>query len=768
MSIHFLRIRFTASLLLFGLSLFGSAALLFWIEPMFAKMILPKLGGSPSVWNVCLAFYQLVLLAGYIYAHLATRWLGMRQQVILHIGLLSQVLITLPIGGSHLWTPPAAANPIPWLLFLLFGSVGLPFFVISTTAPMLQKWFGMTGHPAAKDPYFLYSASNLGSMVALLGYPFLVEPRWSLAEQSKSWALGYLILAGLISTCAVMVWRSSGSRRVHLDSGATPQTEGTPSGSESAGRLRMTQRMRWVLLAFAPSSLLLGVTNYISTDISAVPLLWIIPLAIYLITFILVFAPLPLLPHRVMLRAQLYLLLPLMILFFWGLKPLPPSLIPLHLLAFFFTAMVCHGELAKTRPSTIYLTEFYLWLAVGGVLGGLFNALVAPMVFDTLAEYPLVIGLACLLRPSPNSRGQKPNEIWLDLALPLVLTAILGGLVLFISKPGLGHVLRLDDSGSWLGLMIILFISCFLGFILYLFCERPIRFGLGVGGVILASFLWTSGQNQVLYSERNFFGVLEVVHDAADGYHLLHHGTTIHGAQSLNPTRRGEPLTYYHPTGPVGQVFEMFSNKPNRNRVAIIGLGTGSLACYAAPGQDWTFYEIDPAVARIARDPRYFTFLRDCPAKMDVILGDGRLSLAQAPDSHFDLIVLDVFSSDAIPVHFLTREAINLYLAKLSQGGILLFHISNKYLNLKPVLGDLAAKASLACFVRENRISSLAEEKAKKIGSIWAVMARQPNDLGSLSDDRRWEPLPGRPGARLWSDDFSNVFSVFKWSSAKD
>jgi SAM-dependent methyltransferase len=510
------------------------------------------------------------------------------------------------------------------------------------------------------------------------------------------------------------------------------------------------------------------VTNYISTDISAVPLLWIIPLAIYLITFILVFAPRPLLPHRVMLKAQPFFLLPLMILFFWGLKPLPLSFIPLHLLAFFVTAMVCHGELAKTRPSTIYLTEFYLWLSVGGILGGLFNALFAPMVFDTLAEYPLVIALACLLRPPPNPKGQKPNEIWLDLAFPMVLTIILGGLVLFISKPGLGQVMRLDDSGSWLGLMIIVFISCFIGFILYLSCERPIRFGLGVGGVILASFLWASGQNQVLYSERNFFGVLEVVHDAADGYNLLHHGTTIHGAQSLNPSRRGEPLTYYHPTGPAGQVFEVFSNKPNKNRVAIIGLGTGSLACYAVPRQEWTFYEIDPAVARIARDPRYFTFLRDCPAKMDVVLGDGRLSLAQAPDGHFDLIVLDVFSSDAIPVHFLTREAINVYLKKLSDGGILLFHISNKYLNLKPVLGDLAANASLACLVQENRISSLAEEKAKKIGSIWVVMARQTNDLGSLFEDRRWEPLPGRRGARLWSDDFSNVLSVFKWSPSKD
>jgi hypothetical protein len=755
-------------MLLFTLSLFGSAALLFWIEPMFAKMILPNLGGAPAVWNVCLAFYQLVLLAGYIYAHVTTRWLGVRRQVIFHIALLLLVLIALPIRGSDRWIPPIAGNPTLWLLLLLFGSVGLPFFVISTTAPLLQKWFAMTGHPAAKDPYFLYSASNLGSMVALLGYPFLVEPHLSLAEQSKSWAFCYVFLAGLLSTCAWVVWRSSRSGMAPLPSGAISQTESPPSAWEKAGRLRMAQRMRWVLLAFVPSSLLLGVTSYISTDISAVPLLWIIPLAIYLITFILVFAPRPLLPHRAMLQAQLYFLLPLTILFFWGLKAMPPSFIPLHLLAFFATAMVCHGELAKTRPSTIYLTEFYLWLSVGGVLGGLFNALVAPMLFNTLAEYPLMIALSCLLRPSPNPKGKEPKKIWLDLALPLVLTVILAGLVFFISKPGLGHVLRLDNSGSWLGLTFILIIACSLGLILYVFSARPIRFGLSIGGAILASFLWASGQNQTLYSERNFFGILEVVHNTADGYHLLHHGTTIHGAQSLNPARRREPLTYFHPSGPAGQVFEVFSNKPAQNRVGVIGLGAGSLACYAEPKQEWTFYEIDPAVVRIARDPRYFTFLTDCPAKVDVVLGDGRLSLAQASDHHFDLIVLDVFSSDAIPVHFLTREAVHLYLTKLSQGGILLFHISNKYLNLKPVLGDLAAKAGLTCLVRENRISSPAEENARIMGSIWVVMGRQTKDLGGLSEDRRWKPLLARPGAKVWSDDFSNIFSVFKWSPSQD
>jgi len=316
-------------------------------------------------------------------------------------------------------------------------------------------------------------------------------------------------------------------------------------------------------------------------------------------------------------------------------------------------------------------------------------------------------------------------------------------------------------------MVVIVFISCIIGVILYLFSERPIRFGLGIAGVILASFLWASGHNQVLYAERNFFGYMEVVFDPDGGYHLLNHGTTIHGAQSLNPAHRLQPLTYYHPAGPIGQVFAVFAQKPAINRVAAIGLGTGTLACYAQPGQRWTFYEIDPTVARIAHDPRYFTFLRDCPAKVEVILGDGRLSLARAADHHFDLIVLDVFSSDAIPVHFLTQEALKLYLAKLADEGILLFHISNKYLDLKPVLGDLAGKAGLACFVRDDTGWDPDKEKVRKIGSIWAVMARRTSDLGQLPKDRRWEPLRGRPEARPWTDDFSNILSVFKWSSSQ-
>jgi hypothetical protein len=624
---------------------------------------------------------------------------------------------------------------------------------------MLQKWFSSTDHPSAKDPYFLYGTSNLGSLVALLGYPLLMEPYLPLKGQSKLWMICYVVLAGLISVCAMITLKPSRTTVQNISPEADPESQNASLVADNPADLKVRQRIRWVLLAFAPSSLLLGVTNYITTDIAQVPLFWIIPLAIYLTTFILVFSPKPVFRHKLMVRVQPFLLLPLIVVpFYWGFIIVPWAFIPLHLLAFFVTAMVCHAELANSRPSTTHLTEFYLWLSAGGVLGGVFNALVAPMVFDTLAEYPMAIVLACLLRPSPDLTVQKERARWFDIGLPLIVTVIFG-----ISRFGLGRVLSLGIarseifSGIWL--VAIIFISCLAGVICLSFSDRPIRFGLGVGGLMLAGVLCISGQNQVLYSERNFFGFLKVLYEPESDCHLLFHGTTLHGAQSLNPKRRREPLTYYHRTGPLGQVFETPAS--GKSRVAVVGLGTGSIACYGRPGQQWTFFEIDPAVERIARDKRYFTFVSECPAKVDVVLGDARLSLARTPDHRYDLIILDAFSSDSIPIHLLTWEAMKLYLTKLADDGILAFHISNRYLNLKPVIGDLARDAHLECLLQEDRKLSEADIKGKKLGSDWVVMAHRKSNLGKLPEDPRWKPLLGRPGERLWTDDFSNILSVF-------
>jgi hypothetical protein len=733
-------------LIIFLLSLFISATLLFLVQPMFAKMVLPKLGGTPAVWITCMVFYQAALLGGYVYAHVITRWLGVKRQLGLHLVMLLSAFLFLPVGLGASVTPPVEANPIPWLLGLLFLSVGVPFLVISATAPLLQKWFALTRHPAARDPYFLYVASNLGSMLALLGYPILVEPRLTLAQQSWAWSLGYGLLATLIVVCGVILWRSPG-RQPPDKAKQAPDPAVIPEAPENlTSAVNWRRRIWWVLLAFTPSSLLLGVTEFITTDVAAVPLLWVIPLALYLLTFCLAFAPWPLVGLNSLVRVQPFFILALALLFFWGKQSEGPWVIPLHLLTFFVTAMVCHGELAQSRPPTVNLTEFYLWIAVGGVLGGLFNALVAPLVFQEVAEYPLAIVLACLLRPGRTDAGRHSRL--LDFGLPLAL-----GLVL------LAVFQRFWITQAAVGLLVT--ISCLTAMLCYSFANRPWRFGLGVGVIILVGTLMGSKGFGLIHGERSFFGVLKVMAEPDGDYHLFYHGITLHGAQSTDPARQREPLTYFHPQGPIGQVFEAFYEVGTPREVAILGLGTGSLACYAKTGQRWTFYEIDPAVARIARDTRYFTYLRDCPAKFEIILGDARLSLTSAPTHQYGLIVFDAFSSDAVPTHLINREAIKLYLNKLAHGGLMVFNISNRYLDLEPVLAQIAQDQGLVALMQKHSVTG-EEQDAYYLNSVWVVMTRRQEDLGRLAKNEAWQPVRGKPGARLWTDDFSDVFGALR------
>jgi SAM-dependent methyltransferase len=743
-------------LVIFALAMFLGATLLFMVEPMFGKMALPLLGGSPAVWNTCLVFYQGALLAGYLYAHLAPKWLGVRRQAAFHLGLLLLILFTLPIGIFHGWTPPPTANPVAWLLLLLMLSVGLPFFVVSTTAPLLQKWFAHTGHTSAHDPYFLYGASNLGSLLALVAYPVLIEPYLRLHHQAWAWAGGYALLLALVALCGVMLWRTSAPAGTAPGPDAPIAAAGAEAVPPTAALLTLSQRAWWVLLAFAPSSLLLGVTTFLSTDIAAVPLLWVIPLIIYLLTFVLVFARKPIIPHRIMVLVEPFLIIFLAITFFARLKGAVWQTLPFHLLAFFCIAMVCHGELMHSRPPADHLTEFYLWISVGGVLGGIFNALVAPILFSSVIEYPLIIAVACLLRPSLSPPTERPNPRLWDFLLPLFLGVLLALLAwAFRMMP------------DRLKLVALLVIACSAGAICYSFRFRPLRLALGVGVLIIAGSWVVIHPDRVLFQERNFFGVSKVTADAAGHYRILTHGFTVHGAQSLDPARRREPLTYFSRTGPLGQVFEVFSGPQAKKEVAIIGLGTGTIACYGQAGQHFTFYEIDPAMERIARDPRYFTYLSECPAQVKVILGDARLSLKSAPASFYDMIILDAFSSDAIPIHLVTREAMRLYLSKLKPGGILVFHISNRYLDLKLVLGNLARDAGLIALSNSDLKLSDQDRRNKKLPSAWVVMARQRQDLGGLAKDQRWRTLPPRPGKALWTDDFSNIWSVFDWHSIR-
>ena len=717
--------------LLFSATLGVGAALLFCVQPMIARMVLPQLGGAPAVWNTCMVFFQAALLAGYACAHASTARLGHRGQAALHTGLIAAALVALPvaIGPDAAGTLTAGSAPAPWLLAVLMKAVGLPFFVVATTAPLLQRWFARTGHPAAADPYFLYAASNAGSMLALLAYPLAIEPTLTLAAQSRYWSVGYGLLAVLTIACA------AASRR--------PSAMETPP-DEGAARPGVGRWVRWAALGFVPSSLMLGVTTFLTTEIAAIPLLWVVPLAIYLLTFILVFARRPPVSHERMLR-----LLPLLatcLVVVIGLGATQPGWIGLHLLTFFVAAMACHGELARLRPPVRDLTAFYLAMAAGGVLGGAFNALIAPVLFDRVAEYPLALILACLASPT---RRRSLGVAW-----PMAVG--LATVVLAAASPS-GPAPRPGEFGAK-------FVLGLAAFACYALAARPIRFAAAIGAVLAIGGLSTGKGGPVVYRSRSFFGVLKVVRvQTPDGEaRQLVHGRTLHGEQRLAPGLRCEPLTYFTRSGPCGDVFAAYRSRPAAPGVAIVGLGAGSLACYAEPGQRWTFFEIDPDVARVAADPRYFTFLRDCRAGPPaVVMGDARLRLRDAPDRGYGLIVMDAFSGDAVPVHLLTREALRLYRAKLAPGGLIAVQITNHSIDFAPVLAAQAADAGMSCRIRSHWDIAPADARRGTYPSRWAVLADHKSDLGPLSADPRWVAPPARPGQGVWRDDFSNLVEDF-------
>jgi hypothetical protein len=748
---------------LFSATLFLSAGLTFLVQPMFAKFVLPLFGSTPAVWNTSMLFFQTTLLAGYLYAHESTRRLGVRRQTAVHLGVLLVPLLVLPIGVPAGWIPPADANPVPWLLGLLAVAVGLPFFVVSTTAPLLQRWLAATDHPAAADPYFLYRASNLGSVLGLLGYPLAVEPSMRLAEQGRLWSAGYALLVLLVLACAAVVWGSPrGSEAAgtgnnvadttSADLQAAPATASgaTPSATQaSAARPTLARRSRWVGLAFVPSSLMLGVTSAITTDIAPIPLLWSLPLSLYLISFILVFAPGARAErlHRAMVLALPGVVLLISLMLLLGIRGPLWIMVPVHLAGFFVVAVVCHGELARDRPPARWLTEFYLLISLGGALGGVFNAIVAPALFDSLAEYPIALVLAALCLPRrPPLFPPGPFARLLDLALPLALGTMVALTVSLIE-------LADADAQKQYGKQFAFGVAAGIAFN---FIRRPLRFGLSVGAIVLAVTLASAPDQQELHRERSFFGVYRVTAAEGGNLHRLIHGTTTHGAQDFSPGRERTPVSYYHRGSPIGKLLSALPPSVT-TRAAIIGLGTGSVACYSKPGERWTFYEIDPTVERIARDPRFFTYLRVCPGDFDVVLGDARLRLPRAADRRYGLIMADAFSSDAVPVHLITREALALYRAKLREHGIVAFNVSNSYVDLEPVLGNLAHDASMACVAQQDRRSGK-DGVPETDASDWVVMARHTRDLRAVASG--WHDCRRSPGTTSWTDDYSNLLGA--------
>jgi SAM-dependent methyltransferase len=735
---------------LYTVTIFVSAALLFLVQPMFARQVLPLLGGSPAVWNTAMVFYQAVLLAGYGYAHAASTRLGVRQHARWHLALLLLPFLVLPIGVPSGWVPPTETTPVPWLLALMVIAVGLPFFVVSATSPLLQRWFAFAEPARAENPYSLYAASNAGSILALLSYPLWLERHFSLAQQSRIWTGGYALLVGLVALCVI---------RVSLSAPAV-SVPGAESVQALVDRPTTRRRLRWVLLAFVPSSLLLGVTTYLSSEIAVVPLLWVVPLALYLLTFVIAFAQHQVVSRRLVARSFPILVIALVLVFDMLVTRPIGGLIALHLAVFFAGALLCHFELAATRPPVAHLTEFYLWLSLGGVLGGAFNALLGPLLFNSVAEYPLALVLACAVAlPPPADRNQDSVTMgrrlrrhgFGDVLWPLLLGAGTLGVALFVRGTAAGADTRV------LGLV---FGAAAL--ICYFFSQRRARFALGVGALLLAGFLLPGGEGRVLAAQRSFFGIHSVALDPVGGYHELRHGVTVHGRQSLDPARRREALSYYHRTGPIGDVFERYASAANAH-IGVVGLGAGSLASYARAGQSWSYFEIDPVVVAFARDPGYFTFLRDSATEVRIVIGDARRTLAMESDQHFDLLVLDAYSSDAIPVHLVTREALAMYLRKLAPGGRLAFHISNVHLDLEPVFANLAADAAMVCRTGDDTTLTAEELALGKAPSVWVVMARSAGDLESLARNPRWRP--GRTDERqpVWTDNYSSLLSVLRW-----
>jgi hypothetical protein len=880
---------------LFAITLFVSASLLFMVQPMVGKMILPLLGGSPAAWNTCMVFFQALLLFGYLYAHNLTTKYQYRpsKQVAIHLGVLGLAVAWMagaamlapnsaPVAVFKSLAPQGQSYPMFGVMALLAVAIGLPFLVVSTSAPLLQRWFAYTGHPSAKDPYFLYAASNAGSLIALLGYPLFIEPSLTLANQAWIWASGFVLLMVLVYFCG-----QAASNPVRPVLPKSKPSETTPGDATPPS---LGQKLRWMMLAFVPSSLMLGVTFHMTTDIASIPLLWVIPLALYLLTFIIAYARTPSWFRPVL--ANLSPVMMLLLVFVMVSNVTAKSgftqfmALSVHLVVYFFTALLMHTELARERPDPNYLTGYFLWISFGGVLGGIFNALIAPVAFPLAYEYPIALAVACLLVPSLDETAPPAETRWrrvlVDILVPLGMVALAAWLTLLPERSN-----WFIDGINWLATKATRLVSsCGLDFpvsadtirllavyalpcmICFFFIDRPIRFGLCVVAVLSVCYYRSAQSELVDASDRSFFGILRVesysmrgrsrvafqpttdrgkdetagdytttfgtttdektgtesrlgIISSREQFRKLSHGTTLHGEQFANNPRfpvhdhahllgaatpwdalliagaetafdfRQEPLTYYHRTGPVGSVFHRLRAVNRTGHVAMIGLGTGTVAAYALPGQKLTFYEIDPSVQQLIESGKYFTYVADARkrgADVEIVLGDARLKLEEHTDRKYALILVDAFSSDSIPVHLLTKQAMELYKNRLAEHGLLAVHISNRYIDLAPVVAKLASETGLVARLWSDNDAGPPEGDGPpgKSRSSWIVLARSVDDLGDelhgIASDTRfgavsggygyqifnhnWQPLnyPKEKLAQLrtWTDDYSDVTAVMR------
>ena len=739
-----------ATPLLFAVAIFTSAALVFVVQPMVTKLVLPMLGGSPSVWNTSMVFFQTALLAGYGYAHALQRVRSIRAQVGVHLGLLVLAALFLPLRVSGLLGDPDPAAPSAWLLATLTLSIGAPFAVLSATAPLLQAWYARVraGKPDGQNPYVLYAASNLGSFLALLAYPLAIEPLATLSGQRLGWSGGYAAFVLMIVLLALVVWRRREDASTRVE----------PEPLERSAAIAWREKGLLVLLAAAPSSLMLGVTAHLSTDVASAPFLWVVPLALYLLTFVIAFQSRPIipLPITLVLQAAVVALCLVMTPFRTGNWPM---MVAIHLAAFFLTTLMCHQLMARRRPAPDRLTEFYLLMSLGGVVGGAFTALLAPVIFKGVWEYPLVMVLVALFRPALKSEIGKSAVI-----------LMVGGLIIAASPPILSWVFQNDWDLAWkfnrmfplrmqqLAITILGGVAI-IGFLLR---GRPWFFAALLAAITVSGHYIARGYEAAI-TERSFFGVMKVSPTTDDRMggtvHVLMHGTTLHGAQARDPGFACLPTLYYAPSTPIGQATQAVQRRGWGVNIGVVGQGSGAMAGYKRPDDTMTFFEIDPAVDRLSRDPKWFTFINGCAqGPVRTVLGDARLTMGREPAGSYDLLLIDAFSSDAVPTHLLTQEAIAGYLKLLKPNGVVILHLSNRNLDITGP-AEAAARALNVPFLHQIYAENSDAPDMAEASTEAIILSPTAAGLAEFQTDPRWN-AGETADVRPWTDDYVNLFGA--------
>jgi SAM-dependent methyltransferase len=727
---------------LFLATILTGSFLLFLVQPMVARMALPRLGGAPSVWNSAMLVYQALLLCGYAYAHRLSRETPRRQAGI-HIAVLLLAALWLPLGLAG-FTPPADGSPIFWVPWLLIASIGPLFFAVAAQAPLMQRWYALTGNQG--NPYALYAASNVGSFTGLIAYPLLVEPFMPVLSQNWLWTGIYVVLVGAVASCARLLWQSPSDN--------LPETAAEPS----AEHIGWKRRLYWIVLAAVPSGLMLSTTSHLTTDLMAMPLLWVIPLGLYLLSFSIAFADNQRPAFWIGKLAPLILLATGAVVFMiWGKAAINGLAASLTLL--FVVAVALHNEMFRTRPDPSQLTGFYLMMSVGGVIGGFFCAIVAPLIFDWTWEHPILILLAAALLPQSRFFTLGEDVIFGAKGMR-VLMLVLGVLALSIGiYAGLKTGLAMTPT-KIIPLAIIIAIGV-------IATGQRLAFALSIAALMLLNGGWHNvEQTMAGVRMRSYFGIYTVNASDDGRVRWLSHGTTMHGMQLRDQPKR--PISYYPTTSGVGIAMANATALygPDAS-IGVVGLGTGTLACYRKPAQYWQFFEIDPLMIEIARDRKIFSFIERCAPQVPITLGDARLTLADVPKGKFDILALDAFSSDSIPLHLLTKEAFATYRRALKPDGLLLVHISNRYIDLNPVVAAEAKSSGWAAALRHDSPTEALIGQGSR-PSQWIALSSNPARLAQLTgkvakfkpryyDADTWIELASPDGTTPWTDDYASV-----------